>query len=599
MDIQQEKNNLKSKISSLLKMQYVSANENISQKFQELFSDITNDNFTIVVLGEFKRGKSTFINALLGKSLLPMGILPETATINVIHYSDVLSANVVYSDGYIEKGEPTYTYLKQFSACQNNDSIEKIKYINIGYPAEFLKNNIILVDTPGVSDLSEQRTEVTYSYIPKANAVIFLLDSVSPLKETERNFIRDKLLPLGINNIMFIANRYDFVDEDEEEDYLVELKQRLLNAFKINTEEAQLKDITLYPLSALQALQGIEENNSMFIELSGINEVRSKLNRMLIDGNIEQEKLVSYQKRFQLILKRLLRELKEGKSLYLADKQELEKASQGLTAIISEVKKNKNSIACYTEEVKEQIYSIVDKSVAYFNSKLKEDITDMIDVYQGQGFKEYVEITVTKRVKGNYESWLAIYSGHIDNLLNKLEMELSRGLSYHFKQQIRIQTDCGKEIETNGFNIKVEAEDLSGVNVEAGAKAAAIGIGLFAIAGGGFLPLISFAALPYMREKIMKERLAAAKSEIKSEMLSQIAIYSMKMQSEVHDYINSRCYTIIQNTEFAYEKVLADLKERIDKQLEERSAQSQDVMSKVSLLDTAISDVQQQILLLQ
>lgn len=598
MDIKQEKNNLRAEIKSLLKAEYVSANEKIAKLFQELHDDISHDSFNIVVLGEFKRGKSTFINALLGKSLLPMDVLPETAAISEIQYGEQAAVMVEYRDGRLERGEPDYNYLKQFSARQNNANIENVKCIRVKYPVDFLKNNITLVDTPGVSDLSEQRAEITYSYIPKANAVVFLLDAASPLKATEYSFIEEKLLPLGVNNIMFIANRYDFVDEDEEPDYLPELEQRLLNNFGINTEEAKLQDITLYPLSATMALQGIETGNPELVAASGIGAIRRKLNDMLVSGNIEQEKLDSYKKRFQLIARRLVKDLAAERNLYLLDKQELEKFAAKLSVVISEAEGHKKSIAGYTEEAKEQIIAMTDKSLAHFHERLEGDIADMLAVYQGQGFKEYVEITVTKRIRNNYENWLAMYSAHIDALLKKLELELSQGLSYHFKQQIRVQSDVGSEIANDGFVVSVEAEDISGVNVEAGAKAAAIGIGLFAIAGGGLLPIISLAALPFMREKMLKERLAAAKEAARPELLSQIAKYTKKLQADVHDYIESRCNVIVQNTEFAYEKVLADVRERINAKLQESDMQAGEVMQKVALLDGAMQEVGQKIKLL-
>ena len=102
--------------------------------------------------------------------------------------------------------------------------MEKVSYIKIGYPCEKLKDRVVLVDTPGVSDLNEQRSEVTYRFLSKANAVLFVLDANSPLKKTEKEFIEEKLLPLGINNILFILNKYDAVDEEEEEDFLPTVK---------------------------------------------------------------------------------------------------------------------------------------------------------------------------------------------------------------------------------------------------------------------------------------------------------------------------------------------------------------------------------------
>lgn len=216
MDILQEKKKLSRLLTEFLGKDYVKSNEKIFQQLQTLQKDIENDFFTVVVLGEFKRGKSTFVNALLGTKLLPMDVLPETTTINAIMYSEKPRLSVLYRDGKEVKGEVSYDYMKQFSAKSYNPAMKNISYIKIGYPCELLKNRIVLVDTPGVSDLNEQRSEITYRFVPKANAILFLLDANSPLKGTEKDFIEEKLLPLGIENILFLLNKYDSVDEEEE-----------------------------------------------------------------------------------------------------------------------------------------------------------------------------------------------------------------------------------------------------------------------------------------------------------------------------------------------------------------------------------------------
>ena len=599
MNIKDEKNNLKLEIKQILNNDNIVLDDRLIWYLNELYDDINNDSFNIVVLGEFKRGKSTFINALLGQSLLPMDVLPETAVISEISYGDKSEVNVLYNDGHRQKGEVSYEYLDNFSARKEKSVIDDVKCIEIKYPMEFLKDNIVLVDTPGVSDLSEQRVEITYNYVPKANAVIFLLDAGAPLKKTEYDFIQDKLIPIGINNIIFIANRYDVVDEEEEPDYVPELKQRILNAFDIDDETAKLKDITIYPLSAKLALQGLESNNEELVEASGIDVIRQKLYKMLASGNIEQEKILMYKSRYQRLLQKILHSMNENKSLYSMDRQKLLEISKNLANIKDAAKKNETSIENYVAEVKEQIFTMTDKSLGYFNNKLKENVIDMIDVYQGEGFKEYAEITVAKNIKNNYENWVAVYSGHIDNLLNKLEQELSQGLSVYFKEKINVKTDAGSEINDSNFQIQVAADDISGVNVEVGAKAAAISIGLFAIAGGGLLPLISFAALPYMREKILKERLATAKASLKPELIGQIAMCSRQLQNEVHKYIDDKCNKIIKNTEFAYEKLLADLEARINDKINERADQSNNITEKIKQLDNGIAAIEKKVLLLK
>ena len=590
--IDDEKKKLKDILQQAERLAADINNEAAAKALAELRQDINESLFTVVVVGEFKRGKSTFVNALLGRSLLPMDVLPETATINALMYSEEPQLSVVYRDGHEEAGEASYDYLKRFSAKEGADAVNDIKYIKLGYPNELLKNRVVLVDTPGVSDLNEQRSEVTYHFIPKANAVLFLLDAMSPLKKTEKDFIEERLLPFGVNNIIFVANRYDGVDEDEEPDYLADLKQRLLNAFQMDSDEAELRDITLYPLSATMALQGIERNDDNLLATSGLPELKDKLNAMLHDGNMEKEKVLSYRHRLQTILWKLLRHLENESQLKRADKSSLEEMSQKLTELLQEAQQNKDSITGYTRTAKEKIYAMADKSINYFSDKLIEDVTDMVEAYQGVGFKEYVEGPVSKHIKRNFENWTAVYSPHIDELIGLLEVELARGLSYHFRQNVRVETTQSRELETGGFIMSLEAEDISGVNVQAGAIAAVSSIGLMALVGGTLMPLVGFAALPYLRDKMMKERLAAAKAAIMPEMESQLAQFMLNLREIIHQYIDRRCDDVCKNTEYAYESVLSDMKERIDAQIAEVSQQGKNVEQDIFIISEKMTAIQ-------
>lgn len=95
---------------------FVQADNICYTKLQELAQDIKNDFFVVVVLGEFKRGKSTFINALLGNDLLPTDVLPETATINALIYNEKPELQIIMQDGSVEKGTAERSFLERFSA---------------------------------------------------------------------------------------------------------------------------------------------------------------------------------------------------------------------------------------------------------------------------------------------------------------------------------------------------------------------------------------------------------------------------------------------------------------------------------------------------
>ena len=432
MDLQDEKKELVHSIRKLLAM---NPPKDLQGKIEDLLQDINKDVYTIVVLGEFKRGKSTFINALLGKSLLPMDVLPETAAISLLHYGEKPNAVIYYNDGHMEQGKPSYDYLKKFSAGSEHEQSGDVKYIDISYPLDILKDNIALVDTPGVSDINEQRCAITYGIIPKANAVLFLLDSASPLKKTEYQFIEGKLLDIGVDNIIFIANHYDLVDEDDEEDFLDDLYMRLQNAF-IKDGKQQIPHIELWPLSALMALQGEETGNEMLVKESGMNEVRMKLQKVIHNGTIERQKIESYKKRASYLYQQFYRQILNQIDLYNTDIDSLHMAQKQLQKVFDESVQNKASISTYIKTIKPIMYSITDKSISYFHQRIREDTIETVNAYKGTDFKSYVEDNVSRQVRNQFENWIGSYNSSIEMMLRKLEIELSRGMSYFFRQNI-------------------------------------------------------------------------------------------------------------------------------------------------------------------
>jgi GTP-binding protein EngB required for normal cell division len=170
------------------------------------------ERFHLVVLGEFNHGKSTFVNALLGADILPTGITPTTASINHVVWAEQPAARVMMSAGESKYIEPTQ--LKEWVTVAGGRASE-VTYVELGYPSDLLRNNVVLVDTPGVNDLNEQRAEVTYGYVPRADAVVFLLDAGQALKDSEREFLRSRVLESARDRLIFVLGKMDMLSSDE------------------------------------------------------------------------------------------------------------------------------------------------------------------------------------------------------------------------------------------------------------------------------------------------------------------------------------------------------------------------------------------------
>lgn len=589
MSTVEAKKRIQAVLYELLAQDFVQENTDAYEKLTELQQDIKNDFFVVVVLGEFKRGKSTFINALIGNDLLPTDVLPETATINALIYNEKPELEIIMQDGSVEHGQVERSFLERFSAKNQTDECSKIKYLKIGYPFKLLNNNVVIVDTPGVSDLNEQRCDVTYNFIPKANAILFMLDANSPLKKSEIDFIEEKLLAQGIDNIIFLVNKYDNIDDEEDEDFWENLQVHMLKVF--SESEHPLKALNMYPLSAKMALRGVLEQKQNFIDASGITEIKTALQKTVSEGRVEKEKLARYKARVQTVLLGLGSELENKRALKSADLEKLREAQVGLQELFDEQLENKQKLAGFVEEEKKNIIAMTDKSLRFFFKRLEERIIDDVQFYKGLDFKDCVEQRVSKAIQRELENWLMSYAPNIDVLLRTVEKEIARGISYRFNQKIALNANFGNKPGVGGYGVSVTALDVSNATVKAGALTAG-GAGLLMLIGGPVLmPFISMAAFPFLQRRFLEDQLATAKEQVIPSIQEQLSDCVFRMQQELHKYIDEKSTTIIKNSEYAYDTVLEDLRARIDAEIDEKKHLSNDLGGEIAKLSAEINSI--------
>ncbi|MBK9264481.1 MAG: dynamin family protein [Polyangiaceae bacterium] len=213
------------------------------------------DRFHLVVVGEFNHGKTTFVNALLGAEVLPVGVTPTTAVIHHLEYAAEPRAELVRASG--ERQTMAFEEVRKFAVGQEKGTesvANDVNRLEVYYPAEILRERIVLVDTPGVNDLSLQRADITYSYIPRSDAVLFLLDAGQPLKESERVFLNEKLLGQSRDKIVFVVTKRDIWSSDEEVEALAYIRSELAKL---------VRSPVVFPVCARKALDGQATESGM------------------------------------------------------------------------------------------------------------------------------------------------------------------------------------------------------------------------------------------------------------------------------------------------------------------------------------------------
>jgi GTPase SAR1 family protein len=171
--------------------------------------------FSIMVCGDFKRGKSTLINALVGEALAPVDVQPETISINRIEYAEHFAAFLQSKDGGAAaiaredlKRERLEPLLERLSA--------PLRHLRIAAPAEMLRR-VTLIDTPGLGDMFRQFESLVRDYMDQADTIVYVLSSTSPLSQTEQEFLLGAVAPRHFPKMFFVVNAVDvFASEDEE-----------------------------------------------------------------------------------------------------------------------------------------------------------------------------------------------------------------------------------------------------------------------------------------------------------------------------------------------------------------------------------------------
>ena len=271
---------LRNKIEVLLEQQLLLQNELgiDDSSSRAILNEVKTGELIVAVVGEVNRGKSTFLNALMGSEVFPSRATVCTAGVTILDNGTEPSAEIHYQNGKIDPLELTHDKPGDILAnyiSRTNDDVKSINALKIKYPNDFSGNGILLVDTPGVNDPDSWREEITYNYLASADAVIMLLDPMKPLSASEVEFLRDKILDQSIKKLIFIANKIDHVNMEDREKIYDRLKNGL---------EEYIPNPVIHMVSSKMALESKLNGNDEGYTASGFKRFEEFLIDFLMKG---------------------------------------------------------------------------------------------------------------------------------------------------------------------------------------------------------------------------------------------------------------------------------------------------------------------------
>lgn len=243
------------------------------RRAQELLARLAADRFQLAIVGQFSRGKTTLINALLGGAYLPMGAIPMTSVITTVRYGSRSRALVRRRGSGLSVEVPLSDVAEYVGKSGTERAELQVAAVEVEVPAEILRLGFELVDTPGVGSALEANTATTRRFLPQADAVIFVTGFDSPLSDAEAGFLADAGRHAG--RLFLVLNKRDLVSAHDAAVVTDFVRHQLRDGL-------ELGEPVLFGLSALEALEAAARGDHERLSASGITALQTALTQFLV-----------------------------------------------------------------------------------------------------------------------------------------------------------------------------------------------------------------------------------------------------------------------------------------------------------------------------
>lgn len=459
---------------------------------EKTIARLQENRFSIGVAGVLSAGKSSFLNALLGKDVLGTSTIPETANLSILRYGDVESALVHFftqsewesasaQDAHsstltdeqrelLHMGQKVIAIdelARYTSANYKNGFSALVKKVELHLPLAFLQNNVEIVDTPGLDDPIIIREELTKSYMHHCDMLIYVMNASCAATQKDMDFILESLISRHLARLLVVLTRADLLNSKELESSLAytrqSLQKELQKAHYDGDIQALLDSIDFIPVASLFAL-GYKTNDKDIIikaqaqnftlEQTGLPKVQAYLESMLLGDDSPKQRDLLYSAYRVLLL-----ELESAKEHLHIEQRILQANNHDKQAIASDLQASNQALIDSMETLNKQLAAreqefmhYLSELIALINAHLNSHTQRLFTQLYDDAIYEYA-----KNSKPNAERVESIITQSLQDSYH----DLMREYKYKVAKKLRTLDELAKSSNTLALDVSLDIPPIT------------------------------------------------------------------------------------------------------------------------------------------
>lgn len=471
--------------------------------FETLHDHLEKGLFSIVVVGEFSAGKSTFLNALMGDKYLPSFTNETTATVNFLRHKNAgqegYGSAVYYKD---RNREPQFSdaapeTIERFVSTKSDLHVaDEIDRVELFLDSKFLGDGVMLVDSPGLNGVAEGHKEITETQIEKSHACIFMFSAEQPGRKTDFEFLTH--LRSKVDTVILVLNKIDVVKPNEQsvEDVMDNLRANY-HSFFPDQPFPEIFPVAAYPGLVARSTKQLSyqgkdhhstEEKQQYLTLSRMEGFEQRLWKFLTQGEKTRQQLYAPVDRVKKLLAIRLKEV-NGLKQDLSESADTNSIVLELALLEEEIRQVEESIAEKKQSLFQEINQIVKDTRVLLSSRTRDmkqrlikDVHEWTDLDQVQQDVEQFNSKIVKQynllAQSVYHSFMDEFTELLHGQYREYQQEIEREMSERhegarFQLQGQLETDSFDfyfgldEYRTQKESFEQELEKLEGQSNQA------------------------------------------------------------------------------------------------------------------------------------